>query len=178
MTKLKLFFTLFTIAFCSLPKCLKAQKNGDTLFVKAWNYGTNNRDTTISFPSKSLTFEKIIMRYSMRCKNGLVSDQTNRNKGCGEWDYSCNTFLVDSTKIETVLQTTPSYVISNFTGNSFKYAKRVIYDYYDYAQDNIQVTSANNEKNVNIGSGNNLLTHILKTDENSGKLKYCIALVN
>lgn len=169
MTKLKLFFTLFTIAFCSLPKCLKAQKNGDTLFVKAWNYGTNNRDTTISFPSKSLTFEKIIMRYSMRCKNGLVSDQTNRNKGCGEWDYSCNTFLVDSTKIETVLQTTPSYVISNFTGNSFKYAKRVIYDYYDYAQDNIQVTSANNEKNVNIGSGNNLLTHILKTDENSGK---------
>lgn len=169
MTKLKLFFVFFAVVLLSLPTTLFAQQNGDTLFVKAWHYGTNNRDTSVTFPSKTLKFEKIIMRYSMRCKNGLVSDQTNRNKGCGEWDYSCNTFLVDSSKIETVAQTAPNYIISNFTGNSFKYAKKIIYDYYDYAQDNIQVISAANEKIVNIGSGNNVLKNILKTDENSGK---------
>ena len=175
MTRIKLIFPIFAFAICSLPTFLLAQKNGDTLFVKAWHYGTNNRDTTVTFPSNNLSFEKIVMRYSMRCKNGLISDQSNRNKGCGEWDYSCNTFLVDSTKIETVSQTTPNYVISNFTGNSFKYAKKVIYDYYDYAQDNIQVTNSSNEKIVSIGKGNLTLKHVLKTDEHSGKTQIVYA---
>ncbi len=169
MTRLKLIFATLLFAIYFLPATLFSQKNGDTIFVKAWHYGTNNRDTVVTFPSKNLNFEKVIMRYSMRCKNALVSDQSNRNKGCGEWDYSCNTFLVDSSKIETIAQTTPNYNISNFTGNSFKYARKVIYDYYDYAQDKIQITGSSNEKIVNIGSGNLNLSNILKTDENSGK---------
>ena len=63
----------------------------DTVTIKTLNYGSLTRDTVVSFPDGTDSYEKILMLYSMRCKNALVSDGSNRNKGCGEWDYSCNT---------------------------------------------------------------------------------------
>ncbi len=148
---------------------LLAQKTGDTIFVKSWHFGTNNRDTVVNFPDGSLSFEKIIMKYSMRCKSGFVSDQTNRNKGCGEWDYSCNTFVVDSSKVETLAQTAPNYIISNFTGNSFKYARKPIYDYYDYSHDKIVLNKVQSENVTQIGQKWMGSEQILPTNQNSGK---------
>ena len=55
-----------------------AQVTGDTIIVKTFKYGSATRDTAIQFPTNSLTYEKIIMRYNMRCKNGLIS---SREKG-------------------------------------------------------------------------------------------------
>src|SRR6187551_1242416 len=109
-----LFLGLFT---CSITS--KAQSPGDTIFVKAFKYGSPTRDTLLQFPSGNLTFEKIIMKYNMRCKNGLISTQSAPDQGCGEWDAGCNTSVVDSSKIENELNKTPKYVISNFTGNNF-----------------------------------------------------------
>src|SRR5437773_6752732 len=92
-----------------------AQVTGDTIVVKTFKYGSATRDTAIQFPNNSTTYEKIIMRYNMRCKNGLVSTGSQRNLGCGEWDYSCNTYIADSSRIELSPQTAPNYIISNFT---------------------------------------------------------------
>jgi len=72
-------------------KLTQAQNPGDTIKVKTFHYGSNSRDTVAYFPSANLSYERIIMAYNMRCKNGLVSNGTERNLGCGEWDYSCNT---------------------------------------------------------------------------------------
>ena len=151
---------------------LLAQNPGDTIFVKTWHYGTNNRDTVVQFPDGNLEFEKIIMRYSMRCKNGLISDQSNRNKGCGEWDYSCNTFVVDSTKVETIAQTTPNYTVTNFTGSSFKYAKKPIYDFYDYTQDNVVVSNVQNENTYSLVYTPGGSHSSLPTDQFSGKSQF------
>ena len=110
------------------PNDISAQSPGDTIRVKTFHYASNTRDTLAYFPSGNLTFEKIILRYNLRCKNGLVSDGTNRNKGCGEWDYSCNTFVVDSSKIEALAQKAPQYVIWNFSGSSFNYTQSPVSD--------------------------------------------------
>jgi hypothetical protein len=56
--------------------------------VQAFNYNSTTRDSVISFPDVDHNdYEKILMYYSMRCKDGLVSTTNDRNKGCGEWEY-------------------------------------------------------------------------------------------
>ena len=43
------------------------------------------------------------MSYSMRCKDGQVNQSGGNNVACGEWDYSCHTYIHDSTRIDSIL---------------------------------------------------------------------------
>jgi hypothetical protein len=43
------------------------------------------------------------MQYSMRCKNALVSTGSDRNKGCGEWDYSCETYITEPSRTDSLI---------------------------------------------------------------------------
>ncbi|WP_317898879.1 LamG-like jellyroll fold domain-containing protein [Aurantibacillus circumpalustris] len=156
------------LAFLLLSLTVQAQSVGDTIVVKAFKYGSTTRDTSIQFPPSNLTFEKIILKYNMRCKNNLVSTQTAPNQGCGEWDYSCNTYIVDSTKIETELNTTPKYVISNFSGNTFSYTSIPLFDYYNFAQTQVVVNNIVSENQYTVGVGNTAVPNLLKTNERSG----------
>lgn len=164
----KLLLPLAAILMMS-PKMVKSQNEGDTLRVKTFHYGSNTRDTVANFPKGDLSYEKIILRYSMRCKNGLISDGSNRNKGCGEWDYSCNTFLVDSSQIEVVPQTAQKFVVSNFTGTSFAYTTKPVSDYYDYGLKKVEVLSASNVLKYTIGNGKESVSQALNTTQKSGK---------
>ena len=93
---------------------------GDTTIVQTFRFDTTMRAGVFQFPNDSTkTYEKIIMRYKMRCKNGLVSTGTQRNLGCGEWDYNCYTYLVDSSQTDSLHRTHGSYLISNFTDTVF-----------------------------------------------------------
>ncbi len=74
------------------------------------------------------SYEKILMKYSMRCKGGRVSDGADRNKGCGEWDYSSNTFITDSSLTDSVKSSFPSHAIGGFTGTTFNYRTAKTYD--------------------------------------------------
>ena len=72
--KIKLSFLIFLF-----PIFLVAQSPGDTIVVPTINYtqthSPNGRDTMILFPDDpGVTYEKIIMAYNMRCKDGLVSN--------------------------------------------------------------------------------------------------------
>lgn len=161
--------TLQTLALL-LVLTVRAQNPGDTIFVKAFKYGSPNRDTVLNFPNNpALTFEKIIMKYNMRCKNNLVSTGSDRNKGCGEWDYSCNTFVVDSTRIETELNQFPSHVISNFTGTVFNYVTQPVFDYYAYGQTTVGLSTINSENQYSVGVGAITVPGLLKGDEKSGR---------
>lgn len=146
-----------------------SQVTGDTIVVKTFKYGSATRDTAIQFPNTALTYEKIIMRYNMRCKNGLVSTGSQRNLGCGEWDYSCNTYIADSTRIETEALTAPSHIISNFTGTVFPYTTIQPYDYYNYAQTNVVLNSITSETQYTVGTGINPIPNFLKANEKSGR---------
>jgi hypothetical protein len=146
-----------------------SQSIGDTVVVKTFKYGSATRDTSIQFPNNSTTYEKIIMRYNMRCKNGLVSTGSQRNLGCGEWDYSCNTYITDSTRMELEALTYPSHIISNFTGTVFPYTSIAPYDYYNYSQTNVTLNSITSETQSTVGTGTTLVYDALRTNERSGR---------
>lgn len=147
---------------------LKAQSPGDTIVVKGFKYGSTTRDTMIQFPPSNLTFEKIIMKYNMRCKNNLVSTQGSPNQGCGEWDYSCNTYIVDSSRIENELNIAPKYVISNISGNTFNYTNLPVYDYWNYTQTQVALNNVISETSHTLSAGSTSVPNFLKANERSG----------
>jgi hypothetical protein len=152
-----------------LVKSVFAQSTGDTIIVKAFKYGSTTRDTSLTFPPSNLTYEKVIMKYNMRCKNALVSTQSQPNLGCGEWDYSCNTYIVDSSKTENDLSLQPSHVISNYTATTFPYMTQAVHDFYNFNQTNVVLNSIISESQYTVGAGVIAAPNVLKSNEKSGR---------
>ena len=106
--------------------------------VQAFIYTSETRDTVIDFPTTDNNeYEKILMLYSMRCKDGLVSTTAERNKGCGEWDYSCNTYITDSTRVDSIRRVHPSHIISNYDGDDYEYSNSPTYSYFQSTQQEV-----------------------------------------
>jgi type IX secretion system substrate protein/concanavalin A-like lectin/glucanase superfamily protein/peptide-N-glycosidase F-like protein len=170
----KLLLLLFFISI--QVNLLSAQSVGDTLRVQAFNHNSITRDTVISFPNNpSLTFEKIILKYNMRCRNATVRYGAEDGvTGCGEWDYSVNTFIADSSKIEKALFKQPNYSISNFTGTSFPYTAQQTYDHYDYTQRNVVLNSTTSENMYQVGNGSVMMSNLVRTNLKSGRSQILI----
>ncbi|MDY0104048.1 MAG: hypothetical protein RBS07_14020 [Lentimicrobium sp.] len=168
---------LFTLLISFVALIVTAQNAGDTIIIPTINYSQtqslNGRDTMIDFPNViNQKYEKILMMYNMRCKDGLVSNSNNTNLGCGEWDYSCNTYIYDSTRIDSVTNYTPSHQITNFSGTQFNYVDYPIYDYYQYNQQEVIINSTISENISTIGSGSLPLPYVLSTSDKSAKSQF------
>ncbi len=168
---------LYILCLVLCTQTLWAQSPGDTITVHTFDYsmtyGSGDRDTIVNFPNDpNLKFEKIFMLYSMRCKDGQVSTGANRNKGCGEWDYSCNTYIEDDSRADSVKATTPSHKIANYSGSTLPYVSNPLIDYYRkiYTQTNLQnVTS---ESNYPIGTPNTNINHSFPLQHYTAKNQY------
>jgi len=163
-----------------LPLYSFSQSVGDTLIIPTINYtqtqSPQGRDTMILFPDNpGQTYEKIILSYNMRCKNGLVSNGSNTNLGCGEWDYKCNTYITDSSRVDSVLSYQPSYTITHFSGDSFNYVETPTVTYYQHLQQDVLLNNINSEEQSILGSGNLSLDHVLQADKNSGKSQFLLS---
>lgn len=107
----------------------------DTVLVQTLTYDSTGRDYVFDFPQDTnQNYEKILMLYSMRCKGAKVSTGSDRNKGCGEWDYSCNTYIIDSSFVDSVKTPHPSHLITGFDGDVFTYTTEKTYSFYRYKQ--------------------------------------------
>lgn len=105
----------------------------ESQIIQAFNFDSETRDSMIQFPTGDHNnYYKIKMLYTMRCKDGLVSSGADRNRGCGEWDYSCNTSIIDSTIIDSTKAVHPNYIISGFDGDVFDYTTTPTYTYYEF----------------------------------------------
>ncbi len=131
---------------------LRAQ---DTLVVQTITYDSLSRTGVYQFPPASETqFEKVIMQYRMRCHHALVSDANNRNKGCGEWDYNCETFITDSTRTDSIKQLQPSAIISSFPGNTnFPYTQRPTFTTIRHTEQQALYNGGPTIPRIRIGSG-------------------------
>lgn len=169
---MKALLTTTFLAFCFLG--VFAQSPGDTIVVQSLHYGSQTRDTMVAFPDlPGVTFEKILMRYNMRCKNGLISPpiQGQTNVGCGEWDYSCNTSIIDSSRIDSTLSRTDSYLISGFSGTTYNYSTSPTYTFYQFLLQTASQTVAT-ETAYQFGTGGLSLTNVIPTDAQSSKSQY------
>lgn len=172
MKKILAFATIL-LSFCEVF----AQNPGDTLVTATFNYSQTafSRDTFVQFPDiPGITYEKIYMLYNMRCKNGLVSPGVagQTNIGCGEWDYTCNTYIVDSTKVDSTKATHPSHLISGFAGTTYNYTTNPTYTYYQYSLSNTQTQSILSETQSTVGSPNTTLTSPFNTQHKTSKSQY------
>ncbi|MEN9339969.1 MAG: hypothetical protein RIQ62_1281 [Bacteroidota bacterium] len=157
---------------CSLS--IWAQSPGDTLTVQTFQYGSTTRDTVVHFPNTpGLTFEKVLMLYNIRCKNGLVSPATSgqTNIGCGEWDYSCNTYITDSSRVDSMQSTRPSHSISNYSGGVYPYTTTPFFNLYQFSQTQT-TTSILSENQYPVGTGSLSSAQVLAADKKSGRSQY------
>ena len=125
----------------------------DTVRVKAFDYSSQTRDTIVNFPDGTDSYRQIIMLYNMRCKGARTSTGANRNLGCGEWDYSCNTYLEDSTRTDSLFATTAEYSIDGFSGTSYNYKETPIYDFYRNSNITPKILTSSNLDTFQMGSG-------------------------
>ena len=173
---LSILLLLFTLS-------IKAQSPGDTVLIHSFNYSQTYgsvwdgtiRDTAIMFPTSSaISYEKVLMYYSIRCKDALVSPPISgqTNKGCGEWDYSCNTYIHDSTRIDSSYSKHSNYSISNFSGNLFNYVINPMNSYYQYIQKDVTVSGTPADTQSTVGSGSLANTELIYNGGFNAKRQY------
>lgn len=145
----------------------------DTVVVQTLTYDSIGRNYMFDFPiDDGTSYEKIIMRYSMRCKDGLISNSNDRNRGCGEWDYSCNTYLRDSSRTDSIKAIHPTHIIPNFSGTTYDYITSPTYSYYKYFQKEITYTDTTSEDTFILGSGSETLNHPFGASNQTSKSQY------
>ncbi|HEX5624540.1 MAG TPA: LamG-like jellyroll fold domain-containing protein [Saprospiraceae bacterium] len=124
----------------------------DTITVQTFSWDNPARRGVFQFPENpNETYRKILMQYNMRCHGARVGVG---NVGCYEWDYSCNTFLTDSSRLDSNLASIGSYVISGFNGFTFYYTTQPTYSYYRLIQKDASYTSVVSEQKRTLGNGN------------------------
>lgn len=161
------FTLLFSVSFivCSIAQ--------ETVVVQTLTYDSTGRDYMFDFPEDDgTTYERILMLYSMRCKGAQVSVPGNTNLGCGEWDYSCNTYVVDSSYTDSLSSTHPSHIISGFSGEEFAFTNTPTNVYYQYDQKEVDYTNTVSESTSTIGTGSDLLNHPFDTQSANSKSQY------
>lgn len=164
-----LLLLLLTLAFSFNNS---AQNTGDTIVVNSLNYQSTTRDIVVNFPTNpNLTFEKVIMRYAMRCKNGLISPPIagQTNLGCGEWDYSCNTYIEDPTKADSSSRTVERYLIHPDTNSSDMYSTIPTWQGSPIIQKTVSLQSIISEDTAQVGMGVLADSTIINSKGNGGK---------
>ncbi len=144
----------------------------DTIVVQTLTYDSPTRSGLFQFPENPPNnYRKIIMEYSMRCLDGVVNPGDN-STGCHEWDYSCNTFITDSTTIDSSFAQHPNYIINNYSGNTFNYTSQPTFTHYQYTQQEVIYNGTNSENTYVSGSGSNDLNHPFPSSYPTAKNQY------
>ena len=168
----RLLFIALISLYYSFSQCVYAG-TGDTTVVQTFRFDTTMRAGVFHFPDDTTkSYEKIIMRYGMRCKNGLISTTTNRNLGCGEWDYNCYTFMIDSTKLDSIPVTTNRFLISNVSDTIYPYTTVPVFDYINNEQYQVSYTSVLSETTAQPSNGTLPLQHPLGGSANAQRTQY------
>ncbi|RYM35518.1 T9SS type A sorting domain-containing protein [Brumimicrobium glaciale] len=148
------------------------QNPGDTTVVQGFNFNSMVRDTQIVFPTfNGNEVERIWMKYTMRCKDGLVSPGISgqTNKGCGEWDYSCNTYITDSTRLDSIKAEINKYIVYPSASSDNNYSTIPTYNIYATEHYDLQITATANEMNAAVTSGGTQLSSALAHTKQGGK---------
>ena len=145
----------------------------DTTIIQTLTYDSTGRNYVFQFPpDDGTTYEKIIMEYNMRCKGALVSTGSNTNLGCGEWDYSCNTYITDSSYVDSLRTLHPTHIISGFSGDEFSFTYDPTFTYIQYDQQQVTYNNTISETTATVGTGIELLNHPFGTSGSVSKSQY------
>lgn len=155
------------------------QSAGDTVVVQSFDYtmttgssGGLARSMVVPFPDNTLTYSKILMLYNMRCRDGAVNTSGGNYVACGEWDYSCNTYIHDSTRVDSFISSTNSHSISGFSGTTYNYSSSPIFNYIQSIQQLVTLNNIVSESQSTVGVGTNSLSNVFPSNSENGKSMY------
>ena len=163
---------IVVLAFLVTAQFSFGQNPGDTTIVQGFNFNSLVRDTQIVFPQlNGNEVERIWMKYTMRCKDGLVSPGISgqTNIGCGEWDYSCNTYITDSTRIDSIPAQVNNYNVYPYASSNDKYSTTGSYNIYENEHYDVQISSTTNESNADITTGGTQTSSVLSNSNKGGR---------
>ncbi len=171
---MKLFYFLITCLFFNFAY---SQSPGDTIVVQSFDYtmttGANGalaRSMMVPFPDNpGISYSKVLMLYNMRCRNGAVNTTGGNYVACGEWDYSCNSYIHDSTRVDSLLSSTNSHSITGFNGTSYQYSMTPLYDYYRHIQQNVTLNNIISENQALVGTGTQSINQAISSSTRNGK---------
>lgn len=165
----------FCLAFVCFTSAVFSQSPGDVIKVQAFTFNNNARTMTLDFPNDpNLQFQKIELKYKMRCKDGLISTSSERNKGCGEWDYTNNTYIVDEGYLSEEVKSADEYLLTNYNQNSISYVSNPVYDVREVNTKSTQLNSSSNVSSFQIGNGQEVLTTVLPTTSKASRSQFII----
>lgn len=171
---MKSFFTNLSLFLLLIQSgTILAQLPGDTTFIQTLTYQSTTRDTMISFPSfNTSNIERVWMRYAIRCKDGLVSPAVSgqTNIGCGEWDYSCNTYITDSSRIDSLNASVDKYTVFPSPAINNTYSVDPTFAIYPHLQTSISGLVTSNETGFHLASASNSNSELLSSSTYGGKL--------
>src|SRR6056297_3482704 len=163
-------FPLITVSYSA-----SAQQDGDTLLVEAFNYNSQSRDTVIEFPNlEPGEISQIIMKYSLRCKDGDVNITGGNSEGCGEFALNCNTFIHDLSRTDSVQAFTASHEVAGFEGAEFNYVSNPTFEIFPQQQQSVEVTNVISEDVFGLGNTNLTIESTLPTQNKNAKTQYLI----
>ncbi len=173
MRKFSTTHIISVFTFCFFSILASAQDPGDTIVVNTFDYNSTTRDTSIVFPDFSgLTFEKVLMQYNMRCKDAAINTTGGNGVACGEWDYSCNTYLHDDSRADSIAALANSHVISGFSGTSFPYVSSPTYTSYQSWQTVVEISDVITETLIPVGEGDYSLDNVLDASSPNFKSQF------
>ena len=118
MKKILAFF-----AFIALFTSVKAQYlPGDTIVIQTFTYGSP-QDAWFMFPSDTIRYEKIIMKYNLKCNPA-------QSPACGEWDYLTNTYVYEHTGLlDSSIVIQNMLTVNGSAPDSVEYSNAPTYSY-------------------------------------------------
>lgn len=142
---MKRFF--FFLLAAMISGSASAQYNpGDTIVVQTFTFGSP-QDAWFVFPSDTMRYEKIIMKYKLKCNPA-------QNPACGEWDYLTNTYVYDHTGLlDSSIVIQPMLTVNGSTPDSVAYAVSPTYSYDTAWQYFIVHSDTTSLTNSTVGNG-------------------------
>lgn len=164
-------FAMNIIAILTFSIQLNAQTAGDTIKVQTFSFESTTRDTIIEFPSilNASEIERIWMKYTMRCKGGVVSSGGQSDIGCGGWDYSCNTYITDSSRIDSLKQTINDYEVYHFPSSDSVYSLEPTYSYVQTDYMDVSVQNMASEQSFGLNTGATTSYNVFYSTEDGGR---------
>lgn len=168
---MKHLFASFLLLFCLITSIHTIAQ--DTTVVQTFTFDNSARSGTFEFPDDpEKSYRQILMEYSLRCYEGGINQGSDAaGVGCREWDYSCTTYLVDSTSTDSTQASHPTHTISNFGGSTYDYTDQPTYTYYQTVQTEAVYEEVLDETTTTIGEGTESVEHF-DTGSDIGKVQY------
>src|SRR4051812_23096205 len=119
---------------------------GDTVVVQTFTNGSP-QNAWFTFPSDTVRFEKILMKYTLKCNPA-------QTPACGEWDYLTYTYLYKHTGLQdSTLINQPLFTVNGATPASCSWMNTPSYSYSNHWQYGIVHADTASLNTFTVGAG-------------------------